>query len=79
MIVKVINSINKKGYIYNNIFFTMNLKERGITIGDLLIILIIILSTTIVVKSFNKDKKITLNLSNQLKLSSNKTFLPKIY
>ena len=38
----------------------MNLKERGITIGDLLIILIIILTSTIVVKIFNKDKKTSL-------------------
>ena len=42
----------------------MNLKERGITIGDLLIILIIITST-ILIKSFNKDKKTTLIYSNQ--------------
>ena len=47
----------------------MNLKERGITVGDLLIILIIILTTTILVKSFNKDKKTTLNHSNQEKIS----------
>mgnify|MGYP001167597355 CR=1 FL=1 len=39
----------------------MNLKERGITVGDLLIILIIIVTSTILVKSFNKDKKTTLN------------------
>ena len=39
----------------------MNLKERGITVGDLLIILIIIFTSTILVKSFNKDKKTTLN------------------
>ena len=39
----------------------MNLKERGITVGDLLIILIIILTTTILVKSFNKDKRKTIN------------------
>jgi len=35
----------------------MNLKERGITVGDLLIILMIILFSTILVKAFNKDKK----------------------
>ena len=57
----------------------MNLKERGITIGDLLIILIIILTTTIVFKSLNKDKKTTLNHSNQEEFSYNKTLLPKIY
>ena len=39
----------------------MNLKERGITVGDLLIILIIIVTSTILVKTFNKDKKTTLN------------------
>ena len=38
----------------------MNLKERGITVGDLLIILIIITST-ILIKSFSKDKKTTHN------------------
>ena len=39
----------------------MNLKERGITVGDLLIILIIIITSTILIKSFSKDKKTTLN------------------
>ena len=43
----------------------MNLKERGITVGDILIILIIIITSTILIKSFNKDKKTTLNHSNQ--------------
>ena len=43
----------------------MNLKERGITVGDLLIILIIIISSTILIKSFSKDKKTTLNYINQ--------------
>ena len=43
----------------------MNLKERGITIGDLLIILIIIITSTILIKSFSKNKKTTLNYSNQ--------------
>jgi len=47
----------------------MNLKERGITVGDLLIIFIIILSTTILVKSLYKDKKTSLNHSNQEKVS----------
>ena len=46
----------------------MNLKERGITVGDLLIIFIVIFSTTIFVKSFNKDKKTTLNNSHQEKI-----------
>ena len=43
----------------------MNLKERGITVGDLLIILIIIITSTILIKSFSKDKKTTLNYSDQ--------------
>ncbi len=43
----------------------MNLKERGITVGDLVILIIIILTTTILVKTLNKDKQTTLNLSNQ--------------
>ena len=42
----------------------MNLKERGITVGDLLIILVIITST-ILIKSFSKDKKTTRNHINQ--------------
>ncbi len=52
----------------------MNLKERGITVGDLLIILIIILTTSILFKSFNKDKKTTLNYIMQEKLSYNNYF-----
>ena len=55
----------------------MNLKERGITVGDLLIILIIIFTTTILVKVFNKDKKTTLYLMNQEKISFKKTLLSK--
>ena len=50
----------------------MNLKERGITVGDLLIILIIIFTTTILVKSFNKDKKTTLNHILKEQVSFNK-------
>ena len=47
----------------------MNLKERGITVGDLLIILILIITSTILIKSFSKDKKTTLNSSNQDQVS----------
>ena len=47
----------------------MNLKERGITVGDLLIILIIIITSTIVIKSFSQVKKTTLNYSNQEQVS----------
>ena len=46
----------------------MNLKERGITVGDLLIIFIIIITSTILIKSLSKDKKTTLNYSNQEKV-----------
>ena len=46
----------------------MNLKERGITVGDLLILLIIIITSTILIKSFGKDKKTTLYYSNQEKV-----------
>ena len=50
----------------------MNLKERGVTVGDLLIIFIIILSTIILVKTLNKDKKTSFNHSNQEKVSYDK-------
>ena len=54
----------------------MNLKERGITVGDLLIILIIITST-ILIKSFSKDKKTTLNYGNQEQVSYKKNYYQK--
>ena len=60
-----------------NIFFIMNLKERGITVGDLLIILIIIITSTILIKSFSKNKKTTLNYSNQEQVSYNKNYYQK--
>ena len=53
----------------------MNFKERGITIGDLLIIFIIISTTAILFKSFNKDKKTTLDHSLHEKVSYNKIFI----
>ena len=56
----------------------MNLKERGITVGDLLIILILILTSTILIKSFEKDKKTTFNDNKQVKLSYEKTNLFKM-
>ena len=55
----------------------MNLKERGITVGDLLIILIIIITSTLLVKSFSKDKKTTLNYSNQVNVSYMNNFYQK--
>ena len=47
----------------------MNLKERGITVGDLLILIIIIISSTILIKSISKDKKTTFNYINQEQVS----------
>ena len=64
MFVKILINQIEKSYIIKNKFLIMNLKERGITIGDLMIILIIII-TTILVKSNNKDKTTMLNQINQ--------------
>ncbi len=56
----------------------MNLKERGITVGDLLIIIIIIITSTILIKSFSKDKKTTINYSSQEQISHKKNLYQKI-
>ena len=55
----------------------MNLKERGITVGDLLIILIIVITSTILIRSFSKDKKTALNFSNQEQVSYKKHYFQK--
>ena len=55
----------------------MNFKERGITIGDLLIILIIIITSTIIVKSLNKDKETALNHTDQEKVYYVKNYYQK--
>ena len=55
----------------------MNLKERGITVGDLLILIIIIITSTILIKSFSKDKKTTLNYNIQEQVSYNKNYYQK--
>jgi len=60
-----------------NIFFIMNLKERGITVGDLLILIIIIITSTILIKSFSKDKKTTLDYSNQAQVSYKENYYQK--
>ena len=52
----------------------MKLKERGITVGDLLIILVIIITSTILIKSFSKDKNTTINYSNENKISYEKNY-----
>ena len=57
----------------------MNLKERGITVGDLLIILIIIITSTILIKSFSKDNKKTLNFSSQEQVSYEKIFYQNLF
>jgi len=57
----------------------MNLKERGITVGDLLIILIIIITSTILIKSFNKDKKTTLIYSNHEQVSYKKITIKNLF
>ena len=63
--VKILVYQIKKAIFKQNICFIMNLKERGITVGDLLIILILIITSTILIKSFSKDKKTTLNYGSQ--------------
>ena len=69
--------MSDKSYIKRNKLFTMNLKERGITVGDLLIILMIILTTTILVKTFNKNKKTTHNYNVQEIISYKLPIFPK--
>ena len=56
----------------------MSLKERGITVGDLLIILIIIITSTILIKSFSKDKKTTFNYSNQEQVTYKRDYYQKL-
>ena len=55
----------------------MNLKERGITVGDLLIVFIIIIASTILIKSISKDKKTTLNYSNEEQVSYKENYYQK--
>jgi len=68
----------KKAIFKQNICFIMNLKERGITVGDLLIILIIIITSTILIKSISKDKKTTFNYSNQEQVTYKKDYYQKL-
>ena len=56
----------------------MNLKDRGITVGDLLIILIIIITSTILIKSYSKDKETTHNYSNQEQVTYEKINYQKL-
>ena len=57
----------------------MNLKERGITVGDLLILIIIIITSTILIKSFSKDKKTTLSYNNQEQVSYKKIYYQNLF
>ena len=76
MLKKLVYQI-KKAIFKQNICLIMNLKERGITVGDILIILIIIITSTILIKSISKDKKTTLNYSNQEQVSYKKSYYQK--
>ena len=67
----------KKAIFKPNMFFIMNLKERGITVGDILIILIVIITSTVLIKSLSKDKKTTFNYSNQEQVSYKKNYYQK--
>ena len=68
----------KKAIFKQNICIVMNLKERGITVGDLLIILIIIITSTVLIKSFSKDKKTSFNYINQEQSFYKKSYYQKI-
>ena len=57
----------------------MNLKERGITVGDLLILIIIIITSTILIKTFSKDKKTTLKYSNSEQVSYRKIAIKNLF
>ena len=76
-LLKILVHQIKKAIFKQNICLIMNLKERGITVGDLLIILIIIITSTILIKSFSKDKKTTLNYSNQEQVSCKENYYQK--
>ena len=56
----------------------MNLKERGITVGDLLITLVIIITSTILIKLFSKDKKTTQNFINQEQVTYKTNYYQKL-
>ena len=57
----------------------MNFKERGITVGDLILLFIIILTTLLTVKSFKTDKKTTFIINNQEQLSFKRFLLSENY
>ena len=51
----------RNSYNWVNIILTMKLRERGITVGDLLIILIIIFSTIFIVNKYKDQKENSLH------------------
>ena len=57
----------------------MNFKERGITVGDLILLFIIIFTTLLTVKSFKTDKKTTFIINNQEQLSFTRFLLSENY
>ena len=69
----------KKAIFKQNISFIMNLKERGITVGDLLILILIIITSTILIKSFSKDNKTTFNYSNQEQASYKENYYQNLF
>ena len=77
MLKKLVYQIKKAIFKKINALI-MNLKERGITVGDLLIILIIIITSTILIKSLSKDKKTTHNYSQQEQVSYKKNYYQKL-
>ena len=44
----------------------MNLKERGITVGDVLILLIIVIITTFLFKKYNNDKRTNIKFKHEI-------------
>ena len=76
MLKKLVYQI-KKAIFKKYICFIMNLKERGVTVGDLLIIIIIIITSTILIKSFSKDKKKALNYINKEQVSHKNNYYQK--
>ena len=55
----------------------MNLKERGITVGDLFVLFLIILTSSVLIKTLNKDKNKAIYLENQEKILYVKNFFQK--
>ena len=43
----------------------MNLKERGLTVGDLVILFIIIIATIFIVKNINKESQSSFYINHQ--------------